>query len=172
MVGAHFSKRHWTCKYGVWQLIPEAICWVPSSSMRSICVKHNNSWNVRLRRDSCWCAGDSNVPAGEVSFRAAIGSSKQLPPASHMEMLGVTCRFKGEGHIARSGFTNPRCTSFVSQVASRLRPDSGLIAVQVHVLRVCSLRCALNPSAGMSSCLDGRHCAFDAPCFSCISCVF
>lgn len=54
--------------------------------------------------------GDPNVPAGEISFRAPIGRSKQLPPAAHMEALGVTHRFVGEGRVASIDFSNPRWT--------------------------------------------------------------
>ena len=53
--------------------------------------------------------GDPNVPAGEISFTAAIGRDKRLDPGEYPEIMGVTGRYAGRGLVAQAGFTEPRC---------------------------------------------------------------
>ena len=52
--------------------------------------------------------GDSNVPAGEVSFKARIGRAGRLGAADmyHPEM-GVIARYKGAGCVAQPGTQQP-----------------------------------------------------------------
>jgi hypothetical protein len=49
------------------------------------------------------------VPAGEISFTAAIGRDKRLDPSEYPEIMGVTGRYAGRGLVAQAGFTEPRC---------------------------------------------------------------
>lgn len=49
------------------------------------------------------------MPAGEISFTAAIGRDKRLDPSEYPEIMGVTGRYAGRGLVAQAGFTEPRC---------------------------------------------------------------
>ena len=52
--------------------------------------------------------GDSNVPAGEVSFKAKIGSSSRLgTPDVYPSEMGVLARYRGSGCVAQGGFQQP-----------------------------------------------------------------
>lgn len=82
-------------------------------------------------------AGDSNVPAGEVSFRVATGASRQPPPEPQLEAIGVTYSFRGEGRVASSGFSepgyfSPLCRSLQSRSTSFMFPG-GTTCVQFLV---------------------------------------
>lgn len=53
--------------------------------------------------------GDTNVPAGFVSFRAKVGRKHRLTARDvYPDDLGITARYKGEGRVAQKGFTQPR----------------------------------------------------------------
>ena len=52
--------------------------------------------------------GDSNVPAGEVSFKAKIGQGSRLgTPDMYPPDMGVIARYKGSGCVAQNGFQQP-----------------------------------------------------------------
>lgn len=52
--------------------------------------------------------GDSNVPAGEVSFKAKIGRGSRLgTPDMYPPDMGVIARYRGSGCVAQSGFQQP-----------------------------------------------------------------
>ena len=53
--------------------------------------------------------GDTNVPAGEVSFRAKVGRDRRLDIArAYPDELGVLARYAGEGRMAGRGFRDPQ----------------------------------------------------------------
>ncbi|KAL4854555.1 Protein EXECUTER 2 [Chlorella vulgaris] len=52
--------------------------------------------------------GDPNVPAGTVSWKALIGRSNRLPVEMYPPEMMVTARYKGQGQVAQTGFTNPK----------------------------------------------------------------
>jgi Cyclin D1 binding domain len=62
--------------------------------------------------------GDPNVPAGEISFTAAIGRDKRLDPSEYPEIMGVTGRYAGRGLVAQAGFTEPRCGLLLQQTST------------------------------------------------------
>lgn len=52
--------------------------------------------------------GDSNVPAGEVSFKAKIGRGSRLgTPDVYPPEMGVLARYRGSGCVAQGGFQQP-----------------------------------------------------------------
>ena len=52
--------------------------------------------------------GDSNVPAGEVSFKAKIGRGSRLgTPDMYPPDMGVIARYRGSGCVAQNGFQQP-----------------------------------------------------------------
>ncbi|DBB05907.1 TPA: hypothetical protein ACH3X3_009907 [Trebouxia sp. C0006] len=52
--------------------------------------------------------GDSNVPAGEISFKAKIGRGSRLgTPDMYPPEMGVIARYRGSGCVAQSGFQQP-----------------------------------------------------------------
>lgn len=52
--------------------------------------------------------GDSNVPAGEVSFKAKIGRGSRLgTPDMYPPEMGVIARYKGSGCVAQNSFHQP-----------------------------------------------------------------
>ena len=53
--------------------------------------------------------GDSNVPAGKVSFKARVGRAARLPVSdAYPPELGVVARYRGEGRVAQDGYTNAK----------------------------------------------------------------
>ncbi|KAI7835685.1 hypothetical protein COHA_010424 [Chlorella ohadii] len=52
--------------------------------------------------------GDPNVPAGAVSWKAAIGRGSRLPVEMYPLEMGVMGRYRGQGQVAQSGYSNPR----------------------------------------------------------------
>ncbi|CAI9294446.1 unnamed protein product [Lactuca saligna] len=53
--------------------------------------------------------GDAYVPAGQVAFRAKVGTKYQLPHKGIIpEEFGVIARYRGQGRLADPGFQNPR----------------------------------------------------------------
>ncbi|XP_071736918.1 protein EXECUTER 1, chloroplastic-like [Rutidosis leptorrhynchoides] len=53
--------------------------------------------------------GDPYVPAGQVAFRAKVGTKYQLPHQGIIpEEFGVIARYRGQGRLADRGFQNPR----------------------------------------------------------------
>lgn len=53
--------------------------------------------------------GDSNVPAGQLSFRAGIARDNKMPETRQLPPeYGIRARYRGEGQVAGIGFKNPR----------------------------------------------------------------
>ncbi|PWA79173.1 hypothetical protein CTI12_AA201980 [Artemisia annua] len=53
--------------------------------------------------------GDPYVPAGQVAFRAKVGTKYQLPHKGIIpEEFGVIARYRGQGRLAEPGYVNPR----------------------------------------------------------------
>lgn len=53
--------------------------------------------------------GDPYVPAGQVAFRAKVGTKYQLPHRGIIpEEFGVIARYQGQGRLADPGFQNPK----------------------------------------------------------------
>ncbi|KAL4580983.1 hypothetical protein LXL04_017189 [Taraxacum kok-saghyz] len=53
--------------------------------------------------------GDPQIPAGQVAFRAKVGTKYQLPHRGIIpEEFGVIARYNGQARIADPGFQNPR----------------------------------------------------------------
>nr|GEX54668.1 protein executer 1, chloroplastic [Tanacetum cinerariifolium] len=53
--------------------------------------------------------GDPYVPAGQVAFRAKVGTKYQLPHKGIIpEEFGVIARYPGQGRLAEPGYVNPR----------------------------------------------------------------
>jgi len=49
--------------------------------------------------------GDSNVPAGKLSFRAKVGRDHRMSPSgAYPPEYGVMHRYKGQGRVAREGY--------------------------------------------------------------------
>ncbi len=57
--------------------------------------------------------GDTNVPAGNVSFRAKIGRKHRRSGFDLMypPELEIIARYAGEGRVAHKGFKDARCDS-------------------------------------------------------------
>ena len=67
------------------------------------CLQDTVEWVIGTK-----LTGDSNVPAGEVSFRAKIGRTGRLGSADmYNPEMGVIARYKGSGRVAQTGFQNP-----------------------------------------------------------------
>ena len=58
------------------------------------------------------------MPAGEISFTAAIGRDKRLDPAEYPDIMGVTGRYAGRGLVAQPGFTEPRWELWLQRMGS------------------------------------------------------
>ena len=53
--------------------------------------------------------GDSNVPAGEVSFKAKIGRGGRLgTPDMYPPEMGVIARYRGSGCVAQGSSLKPK----------------------------------------------------------------
>ncbi|KAG2576981.1 uncharacterized protein LOC120680081 [Panicum virgatum] len=53
--------------------------------------------------------GDSNVPAGQITFRAKVETVKHLEnPGAYLNEFGVIESYRGQLRVAGSGFTNPQ----------------------------------------------------------------
>ncbi|EFN57162.1 hypothetical protein CHLNCDRAFT_51231 [Chlorella variabilis] len=66
-------------------------------------VEGGREWAVATK-----LTGDPNVPAGTVSWKALIGRGNRLPAEMYPPEMAVTARYKGQGQVAQTGFTNAK----------------------------------------------------------------
>lgn len=71
--------------------------------------------------------GDQNVPAGKVTFRAKVGKAARLPPsAAYPPEFGVRQRYKGQGRVARDGYSNAKWVECSSAACGAVRSAAQL----------------------------------------------
>lgn len=79
------------------------LVWVSANPAATALLQDFVEWVIGTK-----LTGDSNVPAGEVSFKAKIGRGSRLgTPDMYPPDMGVIARYRGSGCVAQSGFQQP-----------------------------------------------------------------